>query len=197
MLPIARIALAGWWQGPLLVALLFQLGWLQWLSLSVLAVVTLRQGAQSAAVALVATLVVTLLTTWMGHHTVIPVLGVLALLIVVAASLVLRFTVRLEWAVIVASVLVVIVVSSALALAPDAFEPYQNAFSQTYSEFVEAQARTLPSGEAENFRSVLALSPDKEYALLVMLLSTSVAFISLLALVIGRYWQAALFNPGG
>jgi hypothetical protein len=191
MLAVARAVTSGWWQGPVLAALCFQLPLLQWLSMAILALVTLRGGLQQAAITLMGMLVATFFAT--QAQGILPLVGVVAALVLVLSAQVLRELRRLEWAWVAAASLTVVGFLILIYGVPEVLQQYKTLMSQVLKVWVDSQ----PAADAAALREDLLQENAILEAFFVQLLAVSVMLSVGVGLTLGRYWQAALFNPGG
>jgi len=155
-----------------------------WISAAAIALVTLRRGTASGGwLVLWALLPAVVLTAMTGDTgSVILLLGAYGL------AVVLRETVNLSLAV-MASVPLALLSGLALTVLNGAFlEELVATFNQAL-----AQLEQDLSQEGSQQLAFNALSVPQVAALL----ATGNAVIALMSLMLGRYWQAALYNPGG
>ncbi|MEL7046076.1 MAG: hypothetical protein AAGL66_13820 [Pseudomonadota bacterium] len=152
-----------------------------WVGAALVALVTLRKGvAEGAKLLLWASLPAIVLARVTGDSTVVTLIlgtGILAL--------VLRLTTSLALAAL-GSAAVALLTGVAMATVGDAMI---DELVRVFGEF----AATL---EARGEEATLQLRPPTEL-LLAGMLGTANGVLSFLCLALGRYWQAALYNPGG
>ena len=155
-----------------------------WISAAAIALVTLREGTASGGwLVLWALLPAVVLTAMTGDTG-----SVMLLLGAYGLAVVLRETVNLSLAV-MASVPLALLSGLALTLLNGAFlEELVATFNQAL-----AQLEQDLSQEGSQQLAFNALSVPQVAALL----ATGNAVIALMSLMLGRYWQAALYNPGG
>ena len=155
-----------------------------WISAAAIALVTLRRGTASGGwLVLWALLPAVVLTAMTGDTG-----SVMLLLGAYGLAVVLRETVNLSLAV-MASVPLALLSGLALTLLNGAFlEELVATFNQAL-----AQLEQDLSQEGSQQLAVNSLSVPQVAALL----ATGNAVIALMSLMLGRYWQAALYNPGG
>jgi len=155
-----------------------------WISAAAIALVTLRRGTASGGwLVLWALLPAVVLTAMTGDTG-----SVMLLLGAYGLAVVLRETVNLSLAV-MASVPLALLSGLALTLLNGAFlEELVATFNQAL-----AQLEQDLSQEGSQQLAFNALSVPQVAALL----ATGNAVIALMSLMLGRYWQAALYNPGG
>ena len=155
-----------------------------WISAAAIALVTLRRGTASGGwLVLWALLPAVVLTTMTGDTG-----SVMLLLGTYGLAVVLRVTVSLPLTVIV-SVPLALLSGMALTLFNGAFlEELVATFNQAL-----AQLEQDLSPEGSQQLAFNGLSVPQVAALL----ATGNAVIALMSLMLGRYWQAALYNPGG
>ena len=154
-----------------------------WISAAALALVTLRKGAQSGA--------------WLFMWALLPAgtllfvvgdSGPLALLTgTLALALILRATVSLPL-----TVLAGVAVGVGMGLAMMAFaSDYLDQLVAYFSEFLA----TLEQQWSQPGKPVVLRRPDAVQV--AGMLGAGTAMMSILCLFLARYWQAALYNPGG
>ncbi len=158
-----------------------------WLSAAVLALVTLRKGAAAGA--------------WLMFWALLPAGAILLisqpgdpgplslLLGTLALALILRETVSLPLTVLASAALGLLIGGALLLFSGDLLQEMVAAFGQ-FIAGLEQQLVT-PEG-AEPVR--LARPTTTQVA---GMMGTGTAMLSVLCLMLGRYWQAALYNPGG
>jgi hypothetical protein len=172
-------------RGPLQAGAVAVLGYIiPLLTPAAVALVTLRKGAQEGTIVLFLGLAPALLSLIFGESSSILVwVTFLSLIVIYIPSLVLRFTISLANAVTAG-----VIVSSLVAGAVVVFAPgVVDAFNETLSQ-------ALANREASN---------DDPIAIAVTAVGVSgiiayiLAFNALIPLLIGRWWQALVYNPGG
>ena len=154
-----------------------------WISAAVLALVTLRKGAGAGAWLLLwALLPAGTLLYFYGES------GPVALLVgTVALAMILRATVNLPLA-----VLASVAVGGLTGLGLYAFNgPYLEQIVAAFGEFLATLEQQLSQGGEP---IVLARPGAIQIA---GMLGVGTAMLAVLCLLLGRYWQAALYNPGG
>jgi len=152
-----------------------------WLSASVVALVILKRGPAEGLLVALWALVPAAYLWYMGDGVALPLI-----LVVLFSSLVLRATVSLLNAMIaqqVATVLVALVVIK-LDLAP--FEQLLDIMKQLAEKVDLEKQLGLPAMEAQHYDLLVA-----------NFYSFSLASTAILALLVARWWQAVLYNPGG
>ncbi|MDG2461513.1 MAG: hypothetical protein P8M73_11590 [Luminiphilus sp.] len=181
---LAEFIMRGWWQA-LVVAVLGSGSLLfGWISAAAIALVTLRQGSASGGwLALWAMLPAVIVATMSGDMgSVILLLGAFAL------AVILRETVSLSLAV-MASVPMAMLGGLALVTLNGAFlEELVATFNQALAQ-LEQDIASEQQGEL----AFTTLSVPQVGALL----ATGNTVVAVLSLLLGRYWQALLYNPGG
>ena len=151
------------------------------ISPATIGLVTLRKGStEGFLVALWALLPVILSYALGGVDTLLSMLSIVASLMMVIAANVLRQTISWQWA-----MLASVVVSVAVVLV----------IRQLYAAEVESAA----AGVAENFATLEAQQLDfvSHPDFLAGLGAWVVALGTILSLMVARWWQALLYNPGG
>lgn len=155
-----------------------------WISAAVVALITLRKGvAEGAWLLMWAVLPAGLLLLYVGDS------GPLAMLVgAMALALVLRATVSLP-----ATVLASIAVGGVTGLALVAFGgQFLDQLVEFFAEFLGNLEQQLSQGEGE------AVVLDRPTTLQIAGMLGSVnAASAVMCLLLARYWQAALYNPGG
>lgn len=180
---LAEFVMRGRWQALLVTvagagSLLFC-----WISAAVIALVTLRKGAGSGA--------------WLFMWALLPAgtllylygdSGPLALLTgTLVLALVLRTTVNLSWA-----VLAGVGVGAVAGLSMVAFSgAYLDQMVAYFGEFLGTLEQQLSQG------GQTVELPRPEANQIAGMLGAGTAMMSVLCLLLARYWQAALYNPGG
>jgi len=180
---LAEFVMRGRWQALLVTvagagSLLFC-----WISAAVIALITLRKGAGSGA--------------WLFMWALLPAgtllylygdSGPLALLTgTLVLALVLRTTVNLSWA-----VLAGVGVGAVAGLSMVAFSgAYLDQMVAYFGEFLGTLEQQLSQG------GQTVELPRPEANQIAGMLGAGTAMMSVLCLLLARYWQAALYNPGG
>ena len=154
-----------------------------WISAAVLALVTLRKGVGMGAQLLLWALLPSGVLLYATGDS-----GPLALLLgTMFLAVVLRTTVSLSLAVL-ASVLVGLLAG---VLAMTAGGPYLDQMVALFGEFLaQVESQLSEGGEAVELARPTAVQ-------IAGMLGAAVAMLSVLCLLLARYWQAALYNPGG
>ena len=154
-----------------------------WISAAALALVTLRRGAGAG--------------SWLFMWALLPAgvlvyalgdAGPLALLVgTMALALVLRTTVSLPAAVLTAAGVGVVTGLALMAFSGTYLDQMVAYFSEFLSSMEQEMAK---GGQAMEF-------PRPVAAQIAGMLGAGTAMLSVLCLLLARYWQAALYNPGG
>lgn len=180
---IAAFAMRGRWQALAVAAggagsLLFC-----WISAAVIALVTLRKGAGEG--------------LWLFAWAVLPAgvlfyafgdSGPLALLIgTLALALVLRSTVSLALTVLSSVALGLVIGVTLLALG----EGYLQQLVDIFGQFLTSVAQQAAQGDQA------VVIPPPTVNQVAGMLGSGTAVLSVLSLLLARYWQASLYNPGG
>ena len=185
MRAVAEFIMRGRMQATLVVVGSAALPLLFWLSAAAGCLVLLRRGLKDAAGVLVWALLPALVWWYFGEpRTLLVLLGALGLALVLRAGG--------SWS-------RVLLCSVALGLV------YGLVLGSQYREFLEAVAaelqKLLPQALGELHQQLPVEERARLDALLVPvltgLLASVLQIVSLLCLILGRYWQAALYNPGG
>lgn len=192
MLSVARAVVSGWWQGPLLAAICFQFPLLQWLAMAILALVTLRGGLSSSVMTLLAMVLGSFGVMALGQS-MLPLLGLLSALVLVAASEVLRVARRLEWAWVMAALTTMVGLLALRFIVPEALAQYQDVLARA----VEIWMQSLPPAEVAQLKESFVAQPSFMEALIVQGMAWQLMISVGIGLTLARYWQSVLFNPGG
>ncbi|HTO18637.1 MAG TPA: hypothetical protein VL129_05755 [Pseudomonas sp.] len=185
MRALADFIMRGRTQAILVVAGGALLPMLFWLSAAAGSLVLLRRGLSDALGILVWALLPAIGWWWFGEpRTLLVVVGALAL------ALVLRTTV--SWVkVLLASVLVGVVFG--LVLGSLFAEPIQAVAAELHKLMPQFMGSGWEQLSADEQAQVLGLVVP----VLTGLMASLLQIVTLLCLVLGRYWQASLYNPGG
>ncbi|CAH0649639.1 MULTISPECIES: hypothetical protein [Pseudomonas] len=176
MRALASFIMRGRMQATLVVVISAVLPLLFWLSAAAGSLVLLRRGFRDATSVIVGGLLAGLAVWVMGD----PIT-----FLVIAGALALAAMLRAEhpWSrVLLASAVFAVAFSLVLDLA----------LAQTFDMLAKAFAEAMPKIEGEPVLSGELIRP-----VLVASTAVTVQLFSVLALMLARYWQAALYNPGG
>ena len=176
MRALASFIMRGRVQATLVVVISAVLPLLFWLSAAAGSLVLLRRGVKGGSAGMAGGLLAGLAVWLMGD----PIT-----FLVIAGALGLAALLRAEhpWSrVLVASAVFAVVFSLVLDMA----------LAQTFDVLAQAFAEAMPKIEGEPVLSGELIRP-----VLVASTAVTVQLFSVLALVLARYWQAALYNPGG
>ena len=176
MRALASFIMRGRVQATLVVVISAVLPLLFWLSAAAGSLVLLRRGFKDASAVIAGGLLAGLAVWFMGD----PIT-----FLVIAGALGLAAMLRAEhpWSrVLVVSAVFAVVFSHVLDLA----------LAQTFDVLAKAFAEAMPQIEGQPVLSGELIRP-----VLVASTAVTVQLFSVLALVLARYWQAALYNPGG
>lgn len=176
MRALADFIMRGRVQATLVVVISAVLPLLFWLSAAAGSLVLLRRGFKDASMVIAAGLLVGVTKWFMGDPiTLMVFVGALALAALLRAEH--------SWSrVLVASAVLAVVFNYVL----DA------QLAQVFDELAKAFAQAMPQIEGQS-----VLSGELIRFVLVASTAVTVQLLCVLALVLGRYWQAALYNPGG
>lgn len=155
-----------------------------WVSAAAIALVTLRRGAAEGAFVLLWALLPAAVIAWsLGDGSYLALLGGTA-----ALAMVLRVTVSLATAILASVGVALLAGGLMLALG----EQYLALVSERVVEpyMVLREEALAAAGNPMEL-------PRPGSAAIAGLMGSGVAVMSLLSLMLGRYWQAALYNPGG
>ncbi|MFJ4345815.1 hypothetical protein [Pseudomonas sp. NPDC089401] len=176
MRALASFIMRGRVQATLVVVISAVLPLLFWLSAAAGSLVLLRRGFKDASTVIAGGLLAGLAVWFMGD----PIT-----FMVIAGALGLAALLRAEhpWSrVLVASAMFAVVFSLVLDMA----------LAQTFDVLAKAFAEAMPQVDGQPVLSGELIRP-----VLVASTAVTVQLFSVLALVLARYWQAALYNPGG
>lgn len=176
MRALASFIMRGRVQATLVVVISAVLPLLFWLSAAASSLVLLRRGFKDATTVIVGGLLAGLAVWVMGD----PIT-----FLVIAGALALAAMLRAEhpWSrVLLASAVFAVAFSLVLDLA----------LAQTFDVLAKAFAEAMPKIEGQPVLSGELIRP-----VLVVSTAVTVQLFSVLALMLARYWQAALYNPGG
>lgn len=179
MLGLARFAMISRVNAGVLVAGLAALPMLYALSAALVALVTLRRGTTEGTWALLFSLAGGLVA-WQWSGLVVPLL---VLPITAVLAMVMRQTQDWRTTLIIAAVLGLVLAFGMQLTLGDRFDPL-------ISQLQVTVAGNDPSQRA--WQMLEAVKPDAAY-----LVMAAELFEALLCLVLARYWQAGLYNPGG
>lgn len=192
---IADFAMQGRWQAAVATALLsvsaVMLPPLNYLASGVIALTTLRMGPREGAKVVTATLIVFLLLAaiLLGQLWVAGMLLLSSWLPVFLATLALGYSRSLASAVLASSVLGIITVLLMHLLVPDLNSWWQGLIEPFMTALSEQPGWQLDQAQTTEVSKNLS-------AMMTGLVAAGVSFNALVGLIIGRAWQAQLFNPG-
>ncbi len=165
---------------------------LAWVSGAVVALVVLHLGPQRGMQVVVLSSVAAMAFSWFALGTPVPVFGIILLLWMPAwiAAMVLRNTVSLSVALQVITGMGVLFVLIVQMVFPQVEAQLTNEFSELVRQVIEQQPdATNKEQMVETMQTVLPLIPG--------VLAAGMMLSTVLSLFLGRWWQAALYNPGG
>lgn len=192
---IAVFAMQGRWQAGVAAALLsaaaMMLPPLNYLASGVIALTTLRMGPREGAKVVTATLVVFLLLAWflLGQMWVAGLILLSSWLPVFLATLALGYTRSLATAILASSGLGVLTVLLMHVLVPDLTVWWQSVIEPFMTTLSEQPGWQLDQAATADLTNSLA-------TMMTGLIAAGVSFNAVIGLLIGRVWQAQLFNPG-
>jgi hypothetical protein len=192
---IADFAMQGRWQAAVATALLsaaaMMLPPLNYLASGVIALTTLRMGPREGAKVVTATVVVFLLVAavLLGQMWIAGMLLLSSWLPVFLATLALGYSRSLATAVLAASGLGILTVLLMHLLIPDLNAWWQGMIQPFMDRLSEQPGWQLDQSQTANMTANLS-------AMMTGLIAAGVSFNALVGLVIGRAWQAQLYNPG-
>lgn len=169
--------------GRLRAALIVVLG-LPFISEAAIALVTLRKGFSEGLLLVIVALVPGAILASIGQVGVDAAVNALSILLAtLLPSLILRVT--CSWAYAVWGLLgfIIVVVIATTTISPDLFDQLH----ERYQLFMERMSQEVKGFEV----------PETSRTLIVGILAFGVAVYSLLGLMLGRWWQAMLYNSGG
>lgn len=185
MRPLAEFVMRGQAQATLVVGIAAAIPVLFWLSAAAASLVLMRKGFQQSLPVIIGALLPAGIWAWQGNPYAILMIG---------CTLVLAAVLRqsADWLrTLLASIVVGLLVAWSLQAA------FSGAIMIVAEAIFEALPQVLPDlhGQLseEELLKLKALLPP----VLIGLLAAAVQFMSLLSLMLGRYWQAMLYNPGG
>lgn len=188
MRALAEFIMRGRLQATLVVVLAAVLPWLFWLSAAAACLVLLRRGVYEARGVLLWALLPAVVWCSLGDPRLLLVLaGALGLALVLRAGLSWTRVVLLS---VVVGVAYAVVLSSVGALR-DPIEAVSKEALALWPQLFGPDYQQLPVAQQQMFEA--SLSPEALIGFTAMTLQV----VSLLCLMLGRYWQALLYNPGG
>jgi hypothetical protein len=192
---IADFAMQGRWQAAVATALLsaaaMMLPPLNYLASGVIALATLRMGPREGARVVTATLIVFVLVAWLllGQMWIAGLVLLSSWLPVFVATLALGYSRSLASALLAASGLGLVVVLLMHLLVPDLTGWWRGMIEPFMASLSEQPGWQLGVDETARLTDNLA-------AMMTGLIAAGVSFNAVVGLLIGRAWQAQLFNPG-
>lgn len=192
---IADFAMQGRWQAAVATALLsaaaMMLPPLNYLASGVIALATLRMGPREGARVVTATLIVFVLVAWLllGQMWIAGLVLLSSWLPVFVATLALGYSRSLATALLAASGLGLVVVLLMHLLVPDLTGWWRGMIEPFMASLSEQPGWQLGVDETARLTDNLA-------AMMTGLIAAGVSFNAVVGLLIGRAWQAQLFNPG-
>lgn len=159
--------------------------WVPFVAPGAIALVTLRAGAFSGFLVLIwALLPAVLMAGFSPADPVAPVFIISGLLITFLLASMLRAQARWSQCLMAAVALAMLIALSLRALAPELTQTMADALARVMAQIQgPAGAETVP--------------PAPSPVLVTGLLANVAAFTGVLGLILGRWWQALLYNPGG
>lgn len=192
---IADFAMQGRWQAAVATALLsaaaMMLPPLNYLASGVIALATLRMGPREGARVVTATLIVFVLVAWLllGQMWIAGLVLLSSWLPVFVATLALGYSRSLATALLAASGLGLVVVLLMHLLVPELTGWWRGMIEPFMVSLSEQPGWQLGVDETARLTDNLA-------AMMTGLIAAGVSFNAVVGLLIGRAWQAQLFNPG-
>lgn len=163
-----------------------------WISAAALILVILHQDKDVAVRATAIASVAVVVLSWMIFGTPLLAIGYLLFLWLPSAVIayVLRQSVSLVLSLQLLTLLGLIVVTGLFLFFPTLGETWREAFEQIIKPAIEQAGATIDPVQLDNLLALFARSVNG-------LLAIVLVFNVLMGLFIARWWQAALFNPGG
>lgn len=192
---IADFAMQGRWQAAVATALLsaaaMMLPPLNYLASGVIALATLRMGPREGARVVTATLLVFILVAWLllGQMWIAGLVLLSSWLPVFVATLALGYSRSLATALLASSGLGLVTVLLMYVLVPDLAGWWRGMIEPFMTSLSEQPGWQLGVDETARLTDNLA-------AMMTGLIAAGVSFNAVVGLLIGRAWQAQLFNPG-
>lgn len=180
MKALAQWAMKGRWQATVAAAGCFAIPLLFWLGAAVVALVILRHGLREGGKVVLWSLLPAIAWLAMGDPT--PLLAAAGTAV---TAFVLRQTIRLDRAVVVAGVLGILAYVLLPYLLADVLPAVEEASQKAVSEALQSDPEFLA-------RLQPMIGP-----MISGVLAALHVLVIILCLLLGRYWQSALFNPGG
>jgi hypothetical protein len=196
MIALARFIMAGPSQATLVTAVMALLAFiippLGWLSAAAVAVVVLQLGPQRGIQLIALAAVASMALAWLALGSPMPVFGLILMLWlpVWLAATVLRSTVSLNLTLQVITALGLLFVL-VLQLG---FPQMQAELAGEFSQVIEQLMQQQPDDTA---RENLARALDMVLQMTPAILAAGMMLSTVIGLLLGRWWQAVLYNPGG
>ena len=196
MIALARFIMAGPSQATLVTAVMALLAFiippLGWLSAAAVALVVLQLGPQRGLQLVALASLASGALAWLALGSPAPVFGLILLLWlpVWLAALVLRSSVSLNLAVQAISGLAVLLVLVVHLGFPQLDAQLGKEFAGMMDELMQQQ----PDADA---RENMARALDSVLQMMPAIIAVGMMLSALIGLLLGRWWQAALYNPGG
>lgn len=181
MRALAEYAMRGRRNAILAALLLGMIPLVSWLSASIVALVTLRKGSAEGLLVALWAVVPAAYLWYMGDGVALPLI-----LLVYFSSVVLRETVSLMQAMILQQVAVAFVALAVIKLELVPFAQLLDMMKELAEKIDLEKQLNLPILDAQHFELLVA-----------NFYSFSLASTAILALLVARWWQAVLYNPGG
>ncbi|MBV1872243.1 MAG: hypothetical protein KUG83_06815 [Gammaproteobacteria bacterium] len=181
MRALAEYAMRGRRNAILAALLLGMIPLVSWLSASIVALVTLRKGSAEGLLVALWAVVPAAYLWYMGDGVALPLI-----MLVFFSSVVLRETVSLMQAMILQQVAVAFVALAVIKFELVPFAQLLDMMKQLAEKIDLEKQLNLPILDAQHFELLVA-----------NFYSFSLASTAMLALLVARWWQAVLYNPGG
>lgn len=196
MIALARFIMAGPSQATLVTTVMALLAFiippLGWLSAAAVAVVVLQLGPQRGIQLIALASIASMALAWLALGTPMPVFGLILLLWlpVWLAAVVLRRSVSLNLSLqVIAGMGVLLVLILQLGF-PQLDAELGKEFSQMIDQLMKQQAD-------DTARQHLASTLDMVLQMTPAILAAGMMLSTVIGLLLGRWWQAVLYNPGG
>lgn len=180
MKKLAQWAMSGRWQATAAAGACLAFPLLFWLGAAILALVILRHGWQQAGPIVLWSLLPGI--AWMAAGDPTPLLAALG---TSTLAVVLRGTIRLDWAVMAAAILGIVVYGLMPHLLPEVLPQVVSNSEAAIAEALKEQPDVL-----------VQLQPLVE-PMISGVLAALHALVFILCLLLGRFWQSTFYNPGG
>jgi len=180
MKKLAQWAMSGRWQATVAAGACLAFPLLFWLGAALLALVILRYGWQQAGQVVLWALLPGI--TWLAMGDPTPLLTALG---TSALAVMLRASIRLDWTVMLSSVLGIVVYYLLPSMLPEVLPQ------------VAANSEAAVAEALKNEPELLAQLQPLVSPMISGVLAALHSLVFMLCLLLGRYWQSTFYNPGG